>query len=257
MSTETEVTAPTAAPERKPRWYRLTPERFIWAVLFLEIFLWISDRCRWFAFNEKKGWTILIAMAALGLSLLWFSLWFLSAWVYRRRFQFGIRMMLVLTIAVAIPFSWLKTSIEQAKGEQEIAAYLKEKFNCHIGYRESLQASPWLSKILGENFSIQIYQICQPDIAFSDEDLQRCYELSELESIILNRSAITDAGLENIGNLTRLKYLELADTLITDAGLKHLAKLHALEELDLTGTNTTEAGVQELQAKLPHCKISW
>jgi hypothetical protein len=199
----------------------------------------------------------LIAVSMLGLSLLWFSLWYLSALLYRRRFQFGIRMILVLTVAVAVPFSWLAVSIEQAKRTKELVEELENKFACNVSCRDSYRAPDRLAQILGEYFFTQVYRICQPNGEFSDEDFKRCCELDELEICILNRSAITDAGLENVGRLTRLKQLDLTDTPITDAGLKHLEKLHNLEKLLLSGTNTSESALQELQSKLPHCKISW
>jgi hypothetical protein len=249
--------SPVAAPEQKPRWFCFTPERFIWVVLLVETLLWLSEHYRWFAFNEKKGHTVLIAIGVLALSLLGFALWFLSALFCRRRFQFGIRTLLVLTVAVAIPFSWLAVNVERAKRIQTLVAELEQKFECNVSYRESLRTPYWLTDILGEFFFAQVYRICQPNSEFSDKEFKRYCELDELEICYLNQNAITDAGLENIGNLTRLTDLMLRDTPTTDAGLKHLEQLHRLRMLDLTGTNTTEAAVQELQSKLPHCKISW
>ena len=251
------IASPPAAAERKPRWYRLTPERYFWAVLLLEVFLWLSERFRWFSFNETKNLTIFIALAVLFVSLLGFAVRFLSAWVFRHRFQFGIRTLLLLTITVAIPFSWLAVRIERAQIEYESVWCLGEKPDCNMEIRTWLSLPNWMSNLLGEYFFTHVNFICDQSSDFSDEDFMRCCELADLESCTVNGSAVTDAGLENIGNLTRLKYLDLRDTPITDAGLKHLEKLHQLEKLDLTNTNTTEAALQELQTKLPHCKISW
>jgi hypothetical protein len=243
--------------EQKSAWYRPTPERFVWMLLFVEIFLWLSDRYRWFAFNESKGLTVLIALAALFISLLGFAVGFLTAWIFRRRFQFGIRTLLLLTLATAIPFSWLAVSIERAKRTGEIARLLEKKLDCNMETRVWLSPSIRLTNLLGEDFFTHVTFICHQTSDFSDDDFKLCCELDELEICMLNGSAVTDVGLENIGNLTRLKYLDLRDTPITDAGLKHLAKLHSLEKLYLSGTDTTEAGLQELQSKLPRCKVTW
>ena len=43
------------------RWFHVTPDRLILALLPVEGLLWLSERFQWFAFNEHKGWTVLIA----------------------------------------------------------------------------------------------------------------------------------------------------------------------------------------------------
>ena len=50
----------------KPRWYRLTPDRFVIGLLVLEGFLLLSQRFQWLGFNRHKGCTVLIAMAIVG-----------------------------------------------------------------------------------------------------------------------------------------------------------------------------------------------
>ena len=47
-------------PEPNPCWYRLTPDRCVLGLLALEAFLLLSEHFRWFAFNQHKGWTVLI-----------------------------------------------------------------------------------------------------------------------------------------------------------------------------------------------------
>lgn len=44
----------------KRRWYHLTPDRLIFGLLAVEGFLLLSEHYQWFAFNEKKGRTVLI-----------------------------------------------------------------------------------------------------------------------------------------------------------------------------------------------------
>ena len=78
-------------------------------LLAVEGLLLLSERFCWFAFNEKKGWTVLIAVAAVGLAGLFTLLWFAASLLFRWPFQFSLRSLLVLTEAVAIPCSWLAT----------------------------------------------------------------------------------------------------------------------------------------------------
>jgi hypothetical protein len=49
----------------------------------------LSEQFRWFPFNEHKGWTVLIAVAAAGLFMLMLLGWFATSLVLRRRFQFS------------------------------------------------------------------------------------------------------------------------------------------------------------------------
>ncbi len=101
------------------RWYRLTPDRVVVAMLALEGFLLLSEHFRWFPFNEHKGYTLLICLAAVGAAFVLMFLWFLAAWVFRWRFQFSILALLLLTVVVAVPFSWLATEMKEARKQRE------------------------------------------------------------------------------------------------------------------------------------------
>ncbi len=100
----------------KPRWYRLTPDRFVIGLLVVEGLLWLSERFQWFSFNEHKGWTVLIGVAVVGAAFLLMLLWFIASLLFRWRFQFSIRSLLVLTIAdagvkkvrQALPNCWIE-----------------------------------------------------------------------------------------------------------------------------------------------------
>ncbi len=110
----------TMADARTPRWYRLTPDRVVVALLALEFVLLLSAWFQWFAFNRHKGWSVLVAIAGVGLALLLMFLWFLAALIFRWRFQFSIRALLLLVVVVAIPFSWLETEIQQARKQRVV-----------------------------------------------------------------------------------------------------------------------------------------
>ena len=94
------------AEKTRRRWIRITPDRCVVALLALEGFLLLSAWFRWFPFNQHKGSTVLITIASVGVILLLMFLWFLAALVFRWRFQFSILALLVLTLVVAVPFSW-------------------------------------------------------------------------------------------------------------------------------------------------------
>ena len=150
-----------AAP--KPRWYRATPDRLILALLAVECLLWLSQRFQWFGFNHHKGWSVLIALAVVGTAFLLMLLWFLAGLLFRWRFQFGIRSLLVLTVAVAVPCSWFSWEMKQAREQKAAVATIKTlnggfrydyEFDASKNYLPKAQppGPAWLRSLLEDDF---------------------------------------------------------------------------------------------------------
>ena len=116
------------------RWFRLTPDRCVLGLLAVEGFLLLSAWFQWFAFNQHKGWSVLICLATVGAAFVLMLLWFLAALVFRWRFQFGILALLLLVVVVAVPFSWLATEMKAAR-EQKTAAEEIGKLGGHAYLR--------------------------------------------------------------------------------------------------------------------------
>jgi hypothetical protein len=70
------------------RWYHLTPAQFFPGLLAVQVFLVLSEPFQWFAFNQKKGWTVLIAVGVVGCAILVMFVWGPVCLCLRRRFQF-------------------------------------------------------------------------------------------------------------------------------------------------------------------------
>ena len=102
------------------------PDRCVVALLALEGFLLLSAWFRWFPFNEHKGWTVLIAVASVGATLLLMFLWFLAALVFRLRFQFSILALLLLVVVVAVPCSWLATEMKAAREQRVVVEWIEQ-----------------------------------------------------------------------------------------------------------------------------------
>ncbi len=175
------------APQPKGRWYRLTPDRCVLGLLVLEGFLLLSEQFRWFSFNQRKGWTVLIALAAVGLTLLLMFLWFLAALLFRLRFQYNLRSLLVLVVVVAIPCSWLATARKWARRQQEAVAALRTAGGA-VTYDFDKPDDPftnegppppptWLRKTLGDDFC------------------------ADIDSVKLAETQVTDAGLVHLEGL--------------------------------------------------------
>ncbi len=90
------------------------------------------------------------------------------------------------------------------------------------------------------------------------EGFRHLTELPHLRELYADHGQLTDASLAHLGQIATLQKLGLdANKELSDAGLAHLHGLSNLQFLSVKETAVTEAGVQELQAKLPACKISW
>ena len=57
------------------RWCHPTPGRLPVILLAVEAILFSSERFQWFPFNENKGWTVLIAIASIALTMVVMLLW--------------------------------------------------------------------------------------------------------------------------------------------------------------------------------------
>jgi hypothetical protein len=92
------------------------PHGVVATLLGVEILLFCSWWFQWFSFNAHKGWTVIIAVAAMLLTLVFLGLWFLLGLAFPRRirFQYNLRTLLLLFVAVAIPCSWLGDAMRRA-----------------------------------------------------------------------------------------------------------------------------------------------
>jgi len=258
------------APSTTRRSFYPTPAWLIYGLLVVEGLLWLSERYTWFWFNEKKGWTVLVGVGVVGVVMIVMLLWFVVALVFRWRFQFSIRSLLVLTVAVALPFSWLAVEMKKTR-EQDATVDEIGKLGGRVYYEYQcdpsgepmldpfgeplINAQPqvpiWLQTLLGSDFFREVSRadLCDPngfDASVTDSDLKCLDNLTQLQSLDLEATQVTDAGLEHLKGLTRLRRLSLDRTNITDAGLKHLKGLTQLQELRVAQIKITDAGLEHL-----------
>ena len=226
---------------RNRRWYHLAPDRFFAGLLVVQVSLLLSERFQWFAFNEKKGWTVLIAIGVVGVAVLVMPAWGLVCLLLRRRFQFGVRSLLAFVVVFSIPLGWFVSELQKARKQRAAVDAIAKLGGCvWYDYRinedffcvcEGEPTAPtWLRNVLGEDFFCEVKCVmCHMD--FDDNNAMHLQELTNLER------------------------LYLADTDVTDNGLAHLEKMARLEVLWLAGTQVTDAGVKRLQQALPKCEM--
>jgi hypothetical protein len=249
----------------KRRWFRLTPGAIVIGLLAVEGLLFLSERFHWFPFNAHKGWTVLIAVAAVGAGALLMLVWWAVAIVFRWRFQFSIRSLLVLTVVVAVACSWLTWEMKEARRQREAIAKLRAgvlyDYQCDPSYpyQPFSSATPpepgWLRGAFGEDFFSDAVALNLGFSQVTDTDLEHLKELNEVQALYLNSTYISDAGLENLKWLPDLQSLGLANTRITDAGLQHVRRLAKLRGVNITLTDATNEGAEKLKQTLPNCKV--
>jgi hypothetical protein len=238
-----------------PRWFRPTPGRAVLALLAVEGILFASQHFHWFPFNQHKGYTVLIAVAAVLGFLTTMLLWWLGALVFRVRFQFSIMSMLLLMLAVAGVCAWLKTERNLAREQEAIAnsAWFVE-YDCDDTQGVDPPGPKWLRRALGRHFFDSITRLNIDNKQITDTDLEQIKNFSRLQWLWLSGTQVTDAGLKHVGSMSSLEQLDLGSTGITDSGLANLKGLTALEAIYLVNTRITDEGVKHLRG-LPKLRL--
>lgn len=250
------------------RWYRVTPGRLLAILLAVEGFLWLSERFHWFAFGQQKGCAVLIAMGTVVVFMPVIFLWSCFTLVFQWRFRFTIRFLLALTVAVAVPCSclrWMATDLRKARGQMKAVEVIEKAggrvtydFQCdRLDPGAQPPQPPWLRKLLGDDFFLNVTEVRAGESGFDDAGLERLEELLQLHVLDLRDTKVTSAGLEELTGLSQLQRLNLVSTQVTDTGLEHLKALTQVQYLFLDGAEVTAQGVKKLQKALPHCQVVW
>jgi Leucine-rich repeat (LRR) protein len=235
-------------PSGRVRWYRLTPDRLVFGLLAVEGLLVLSEWFGWFSFNGQT-WTVLISFAAVGLALVVMFLWFVMGLLFRWRFQYGIRLPMLLTVAIAVACSWLAVEMRNERRQWAAAEAIVKAGG--IAHSEPT----WLGKLLRDDSLVRGTSVdLTREGAFADATLAHVQGLKQLQQIYLNDTKVTDAGLVHLQGLKQLQRLYLNGTKVTDAGLVHLQGLKQLQIFWLDHTNVSGAGLVHLQ-ELHHLQV--
>ena len=247
-------------------WLRVTPLHVALALLALEAILAIYEcfRFRTCAFNEQKGWTVLIALAVVAATFALLGLWLIFALVFRLRFQYSLRTLLLFVLCVTFPCCWFATERHQAREQERIVDNIvRQGGGLTYGYQvDHLGESYWqtdsppttplyLRRVLGEFFFTDVV-----GVDFGRKVDLRCLEgLRHLRWLYLYYD-VTDEGLEPLERLTGLELLVVVSPRVTDAGLEHLERLSRLKLLSMEQTAVSDKGIDRLRRIIPRCKVN-
>jgi len=245
------------------RWFHVTPGRCLVALLVVEGLLWLSEKFGWLAWH--KGYAVLTCVAVMGVAIVAMLVWFAVALIFRRRFQFCLRSLLLLVMVVVLPYGCGAKSVgpkplteqqqKQRNEETKIEKAIKElggSAHSHCEWVDGLMVTVHEKKFTDADLErlAQFPQILGLDLSgtqITDAGLRYLKAFTKLRRLELIATNVTDAGLEPISGLTDLSFLCLDDTKATDTGLKRFKGLHKLEEISLNGTQVADAGLDYLK----------
>ncbi|MCX7425911.1 MAG: hypothetical protein NTW96_09880 [Planctomycetia bacterium] len=267
----------TAKCER--RWYHLTPGRFVAALLVLEIVLALSERFQWFAVNRHKGWTLLIATAALASAVLVLLTWFAISRLVGRRFQFSLRTLLLFVLVCAVQCSWWAVTMRKVKTQREAREaitrlggsvgydYEYEHWKAHdfeTGFQEQpVPPGPELLRaVAGDDLFDTVMTVSfygcvtsstegRLDPAITDDDMEILSAFPRLREGHFIFQPITDRSLETLSRFREIESVDLYGTQITDRGLASLANLPRLKQIGIGGTPASVQGIAAIRERLP------
>jgi hypothetical protein len=246
--------------ESERRWFHPRPDWLLIGLLAATGFLFLCDRFHWFAFGEKKGWAVLMAVAGVGVFLFLTVIWFVISLVFRRRFQFSLRSLLILVAVVALPFSWLASEMRRTKRQQAAfdamqklgveATYDYEYPRPGPGASWAAQEPPGPGRLrnwLGVDFFADVFEVTFHDGSrLADADLTDLQAFGRLQDLTFANAGARDADLERVNHLASLRKLRLQGGQFTDESLQCLRGLTGLEELTLLSVRITDAGLKWL-----------
>ena len=254
------MTDPTSTRRR----FYPTPAWLVLGLLVVEGLLWLSERFGWPAWH--KGYAVLSAVAGVGVVLGVMLVWWVAALVFHLRFQFSIRSLLVLTVAVALPCSWFGVELKKAREQRQavdaietwggpMAAFVGYDYNydaksMNVSNRQT-ERPEWLRNLVGDDFLRIVIYISFSSSGATDETFEHFMtthsnDLPKLEALNLACTPITNNGLKGLGKLRNLRSLDLSSTQITAEGLRYLQGLSRLEDLQLYSTQIGDKGSENL-----------
>ena len=187
------------------------------------------------------------------------AVWWVAVLIFRWRFQFGIRSVLVFCLASRLLPGWLAVEMKEARRQAERSSGYESSgsrlFDLRLGNRPRMaincQSHPpgpeWLRNLLGVDLFSEVVRVSLYDTWIKDDGLDHLKSLGHLNELNLSNTQVTDAGMKYIENLSQLKVLGVIGTRVTDAGMEHLKGLRELQSLGLAETTLTDAGLMHIK----------
>jgi hypothetical protein len=256
------VDAPESDWKTRGRWLRLTPDRAVALLLAVEVFLILSDRFAWFAFQGREGWTVLIAVASAGAFLLLMLVWFVFALLFRRRFQFSMRSLLALPVVVAL-LGWLVVPFYHNKmSERHLVAAITKHHDAEVYYDYEMDgavgfdhgrhpsAPAWIRRLVGDDMFGQPVVVW---VSFeAPDDLLRCVgRLETLDEVHLQFLKAASEPFRAIRGLGKLTTVDLTDVPTDFHDLRQIPPMPGVISLSLSKMAVNDSICELIAEKFP------
>jgi hypothetical protein len=197
----------------------------------------------------------------------------------RRRWQWTIRGMLALTLAMSLPVA-LYVNHDNRPSARAVAALRKsgnavgydyQKFGATLYEKIArLAGEDYFGSVDSITFSSEVGQEELETLSqfpklrelkfygvgtFTGDNWQPLTNSKRLEKLNLSGQWFGDDEIEFLQSMSQLQELELDGSLITDEGLKKLARFTKLRWLRVVEARTSPEGLAALRAALPNCRI--
>jgi len=243
----------------KRGWFHLTPDQLLLALLPIWGGLFLAEHFGWL----PKGQPEVLAVGATAAVLVSLLSWFAIALVFRWRFQYSLRSLLLVMLLTSIGMSWVGVRIwNTIRQKQAVAAIKRVGGTTEYDSQGNVDSVVIVGGIAVTDADFEhfhdlthlqsLFLIVTP---ITDGGLAHLKGLTQLNILVLDNTRVSDAGLEHLNGLPQLESLFIDNAQVTDAGLQHLNHLNSLRLLYLRNTHVTDDGVKDLQEALPNCKI--
>lgn len=233
------------------------------ALLCAECLLFLSGHFGWLVFGAKKGCSLLVACSMVVTGLLAMFVVALVKLVLRRRFQFSVRSLLLLTAVVAVLVDWFTVHMRQAQRQQQVVVsafnvwYDVDSRKDEPGKRSGCVgwlAPDCLRRLFGDDFFKEVAYVNFQNREVSDDVWRRIRELRGLRILELHGANFSGDALRWVRDIPHLESLHVGSTFLDDIGLQQLGRLDGLRDLNLQFTRITSAGTFCLEA-LPNLEV--
>ena len=273
------------APMPKLRRLWPTPGWLVVGLLVVECLLWLSERFGWPAWH--KGYAVLAAVASVAVVMLLMLLSFVASLLFRWRFQFSVRSLLVLVVAVALPFIDLRIANEPCRPEQACAVPALMPIRAGTdplrGYPEACSGLRPCHTTHGLIFNAKINNWLAVELRRARQQREALAGIEKLGGIVTSSTKRPVGGPrlpsqvllplvytdpsgpawlrcllgEDFFQTVRAVDFETGE--VTDEWLEHLKRVNQLQQVVLRQTAVTDAGLENLSAldQLETLDLGW
>lgn len=189
------------------------------------------------------GWNFWFA--AVGAVAAVFAVPAAGIWLVRHRFQFSLKVLLLLVLVAGVGCARLSSWLQQTRKQRDVVAMLAPR---GAGASYPGEEEPGFRTLIGQQYFRSPVGLSVAR-GFQGGDAAMISALTDLRSLTLASPNVSDDDLIHLARLTRLNWLCLRDTNVRGPGLKHVARLPQLVSLDLAGSAVTDEGLTNLRLR--------